>query len=383
MAIAEGIDAAPPSGGASSAKASPTNRSCHAAHRCYRIQEVCATGYACSASAMNASGQVTGWMTAAGGESHAFLWNPVSGELRDIGTLGGNGSIGRAINNKGQIIGDAADSDGNSHAFFWDPATNLMDDLGTLGGANSSGVDINEAGQIAGTSDAPGDVFGNGTTTRAFFWDPGTREMRVIEPLLLGTDPEFGSSKHGVGYSNAVAINNAGRVAGYWDGAPFPFVFQNAFFWDPQTGQRLSSLSFAWAWATGINDSNQVIVVTQDHGGGQSGFRWDTAHATNDHVGEGPTAINEAGQVAGWSEFPVPQPDGPPTYVRHSSFWDPTQGIVDLGTLGSIGAATFDPSEGGMAINNAAEVTGTSMTAVRATRFSLARRQTLGSEWFG
>ena len=101
-----------------------------------------------------------------------------------------------------------------------------------------------------------------------------------------------------------------------------------------------------------------------DHGGGVAGYRWDTANTIGGGgVGEGPTAINEAGQVTGWSEFPAPQPDGPPTYVRHSSFWDPTQGIVDLGTLGSIGGATFDPSEGGMAINNAGEVTGTSMTA--------------------
>ena len=73
------------------------------AHREYHIQEICA----CDSVAMNAFGQVTGSTVVPGGESHAFLWDPITEQLRDIGTLGGNGSIGRAINGRGQLTGDA------------------------------------------------------------------------------------------------------------------------------------------------------------------------------------------------------------------------------------------------------------------------------------
>ena len=142
--------------------------------------------------------------------------------------------------------------------FFWDPATDLMEDLGTLGGPNSSGMDINEAGQIAGTSDAPLiDAF----TTRAFFWSPDTRELQMIEPLFLFTDPEFGLDyAYGFGSSNAVAINNAGLVAGVWDGAPAGYVVSSAFVWNPQNGQRSPHSLLAYADTVDINDSGQVLV---------------------------------------------------------------------------------------------------------------------------
>ena len=234
-----------------------------------------------------------------------------------------------------------------------------MEDLGTLGGANSSGVDINEAGQITGTSDAPSDFYPNGTT-RAFFWGPDTRAMQTVEPISDSEQERW----DGFGYSYAVAINNAGRVAGYWD-TSHVFYVQSAFVWNPQTGQRQPFSIVAYTRALDINDSGQVMLFGTDHGGGPAGYRWNTADNTIDAVGEGPVAMNEAGQVAGWTEFQVPPtPDDPAPYVRHSFFWDTTHGIVDLGTLGSPGgSATFDPSEAGMAINNAGEVTGTSMTA--------------------
>ena len=156
----------------------------------YHIQEVCA----CDRVAMNAFGQVTGSTVVPGGESHAFLWDPITEQLRDIGTLGGNGSIGRAINDKGQITGDAADSDGNSHAFFWDPATDLMEDLGTLGGANSSGVDINEAGQIAGTSDAPGDFYPERHDDPSVLLGPGHARDADDRTPFCGPIPNSGTS---------------------------------------------------------------------------------------------------------------------------------------------------------------------------------------------
>ena len=38
------------------------------------------------------------------------------------------------INNNGQVAGLANTAEGYSHAFLWDPQTRTMTDLGTLGG---------------------------------------------------------------------------------------------------------------------------------------------------------------------------------------------------------------------------------------------------------
>jgi len=76
--------------------------------------------------AMNASGQVTGRSTTAGGETHAFLWNGTT--MLDFGE-----GEGRAINASGQATGyvRVLSADGLAHAFLWDGT--LLHDLGTLG----------------------------------------------------------------------------------------------------------------------------------------------------------------------------------------------------------------------------------------------------------
>jgi probable HAF family extracellular repeat protein len=141
---------------------------------------------------MNASGQVTGRASTAdptAGEFHAFLWDGTT--LRDLGTLGGESSLGLAINAAGQVTGQANTAEGAFHAFLWDGTTML--DLGTLGGESSDGRDLNESSQVTGSADTADGA------SHAFLWDGTTM-------LDLGT---LGGT-----FSQGVAINALGQVIG-------------------------------------------------------------------------------------------------------------------------------------------------------------------------
>src|SRR5262245_19835112 len=89
-------------------------------------------GQSSAANGVNSRGEVVGNSETPDGQSHAFLWQPMSG-LRDLGTLGGESSFAAGINDSVQVVGFAETEEGLSHAFLW-TAANGMADLGTLGG---------------------------------------------------------------------------------------------------------------------------------------------------------------------------------------------------------------------------------------------------------
>jgi probable HAF family extracellular repeat protein len=166
--------------------------------------------------AINASGQVAGWSDTripvppywpGWYAVHAFLWDGAS--MRDLGTLGGSHSWGRAINNSGKVTGWSDTAGYSVHAFLFDGTT--MHDLGTLGGLWSQGYAINDSGQVTGWS------YTASYASHAFLWDGS--EMRD-----LGT----------LGGMNSVgrAINASGRVTGYSSTAdwwpPHAFVSNGA-----------------------------------------------------------------------------------------------------------------------------------------------------------
>ncbi len=108
-----------------------------------------------SALAINSSGQVTGYSSAACGNGpDAFLYS-ASGGMKDVGNLGGpGGSQGNAINSSGQITG-LSWTKGNAalHAFLY--ANGSMVDLNSqISSADAAqytlvdGVSINDSGQI-------------------------------------------------------------------------------------------------------------------------------------------------------------------------------------------------------------------------------------------
>ncbi len=58
-------------------------------------------GESSAASAINASGAVTGWSDTAAGPVGAFLWTRRNGII-DLGNLGGNDTFATAISDRGQ-----------------------------------------------------------------------------------------------------------------------------------------------------------------------------------------------------------------------------------------------------------------------------------------
>jgi probable HAF family extracellular repeat protein len=159
---------------------------------------------------INDSGQLTGYSDLPDdAQSHAILWNPTavnsdSGEMHDLGTLGGTMSFGWDINSGGVVTGEA-DTNAQTHAFLWKPSTpnstvGTMHDLGTLGGSWSSGSGINDSGQVAGSSSNEDEV------SRAFLWTPANVGEIAGTMLDLGT---LGGSE-----SYGYAVNAAGQAVG-------------------------------------------------------------------------------------------------------------------------------------------------------------------------
>jgi probable HAF family extracellular repeat protein len=136
-----------------------------------------------------------------GFENHAFFWNGTT--MQDLGTLGRLDSFGTAINDTGSITGYVTGSltpnAGSAHAFFWNGTT--MQDIGTLFGF-SYGRAINNLNQIVGSSD--GGAFA--PTSHAFYWDGVTMWDLNNQVPSLGGWTEL---------TSALAINDAGQVAGY------------------------------------------------------------------------------------------------------------------------------------------------------------------------
>jgi probable HAF family extracellular repeat protein len=81
---------------------------------------------------VNDSGEVVGqsFPSSPFENPYAFLYS--SGQMKDLGTLGGNFSAARGINASGEVVGQSATSSGAPHAFLY--SGTQMQDLGTLGG---------------------------------------------------------------------------------------------------------------------------------------------------------------------------------------------------------------------------------------------------------
>ena len=139
----------------------------------------------------------------------------------------------------------------------------FMSDPGADSTAETDGRGINNSGQVAGFSDA---FYGGNEYNDAFLYSGGTFQ-RIVEGELYNSDPAY----TGPLSATALAINNSGQVAGYYNtnSSPYPngFLYSNGV---------MTSLA-AGTQAVAINNAGQVLVTngitgaTSVYSGGTNG----------------------------------------------------------------------------------------------------------------
>lgn len=110
------------------------------------------------ATAINQSGQVTGYATTAADDAYsdparnAFLYS--GGSLRSLGSLGGRVSEGNDLNDAGLVVGWSETATlAEERPFLFSPVSGMLTDLGSLGGSSGRANGINNLGMVVGMSD--------------------------------------------------------------------------------------------------------------------------------------------------------------------------------------------------------------------------------------
>jgi probable HAF family extracellular repeat protein len=230
------------------------------------------------ANSINASGQVVGTFraTSSGEFARAFITNTSGTERRpvltDLGTLGGPHAQALAINDSGFVTGNSETGDyavmrvGITHAFLWNPATKGMNDLGVLGGDYSYGTGISANNHVVGYSTINGDD----NRIHAFLHDGlAMRDLGSLDPTSAESDRSF-----------ALGVNSADQVVGYsyvtssvvafvYPPVSGPveqvaFIYTQGMMRDLNTQIGNAAKRYRLYSATAINDQGQITAIAHD-----------------------------------------------------------------------------------------------------------------------
>jgi probable HAF family extracellular repeat protein len=208
-------------------------------------------------------------------------------------------------------------------------------DLGTLGGSTSSAYGLSAGGTVAGfATTAPG-------VKHATLWDEHG-------PLDLGAPSGFV-------VSTAVAVNDAGQVAGNGEGNPQSY---RAYRWENDTWTPVGVLpGRSESLAEDIDSTGRIVGRSLTLGAGNSAaFLWDNGTLT-DLGSLGGTAeaygINDAVQVVGRSEALLPDS----TLATRAFLWE-NDVMTNLGVLsGKDYSQAFDVNDAGDAVGSSWSLT--------------------------
>lgn len=194
-----------------------------------------------------------------------FVWEPWSGRMRALPTLGGTNGFATGTNNLGETVGWAENTVHDSSCVFpqvlqfrpvvWGPGSRALHELPLIAGDSAGAATaLNDRGQVVGISGACGIAVGGVSAKHAVLWDNGTA-TEIVNP-------------NGAPYWNTpMMINERGDVVGFAGVPNDPLgALTPPFLWTRQGGFRFLPMlqgDIAGA-ATSINMRRQVVGYSND-----------------------------------------------------------------------------------------------------------------------
>jgi len=211
-----------------------------------------------------------------------FVWDPLSGKMRPLPTLGGTNGFATGTNNLGETVGWAENAVHDPTCILpqvlqfkpvvWGPGREEIHALPLPEGDTSGAATaLNDRGQIVGISGSCGFAVGGPTGKHAVLWDNGTVTV-IVNP-------------NGAPYWNTpMMINEGGDVVGF-AGVPGDAAgnFTPPFLWTRNEGFRFLPLlqGEIAGVATSINERRQIVGYSNDANINFHPWIWQNGVTTN------------------------------------------------------------------------------------------------------